>query len=117
MMEPDIVTCLTRDLKKDLQARQILMGTFFRSKSVMELSEKYDIPVTICSKKVQALERLGMLVCDNSTPINDEGLIRYYRSDLPNSHVVYKPNSIYMRFEVMPNYVKSYPSWITVELL
>ncbi len=117
MMEPDIVTCLTRDLKKDLQARQILMGTFFRSKSVMELSEKYDIPMTICLKKVQALERLGMLICDNSNQIGEKELIRYYRSDLSNSHVVCKSDSIYMRFEVLPNFVKSYPSWITIELL
>lgn len=116
-MEPNIVSKTIKSLMMDRQAKQILMGTFFQSKSINELSEKFDIPMDMCYQKVQALERLGMLICDNSIPIPRDESIKYYRSDLLNTHVVCKPNDIYMRFEVMPGLSKSYPRWMTVKLL
>lgn len=116
-MELDIVTKTIESLMRDRHAKQILMGTFFQSKSVKELSEKFEIPITTCSQKVQALERLGMLICDHSIVIPKDENIKYYRSDLLNNHVICKPNDIYMRFEVMPGLIKSYPRWITVKLL
>ena len=115
-MESNIVTKTIESLMMDKQAKQILMGTFFQSKSIKELSEKFGIPMDMCYQKVQALERLGMLISDNSIHIPKDESLKYYRSDLLNTHVVCKPNDIYMRFEVMPGLSKSYPRWITIRL-
>ena len=116
-MELNIVTKTIESLMMDKQAKQILMGTFFQSKSIRELSERFEIPMDMCYQKVQALERLGMLIPDNSTHTPKDDRLKYYRSDLLNSHVVCKPNDIYMRFEVMPGLSKSYPRWMTIKLL
>ncbi len=115
-MEPDIVTKTITSLMGDRHAKQILVGTYFQSKSVKQLSEKLGIPISICSQKVQALERLGMLTCNHSTVIPEDRTIKYYRSDLLNTHVICKPNDICMRFEVMPKIAQNYPRWITVRL-
>ena len=117
LMEPEILSRTIESLMNDRQAKQILINTFFRSKSVEELSQKFGIPMTLCSQKVQALERLGMLISDNSIHIPKDDSLKYYRSDLLNTHVVCKPNDIYMRFEMMPKVAQNYPRWITVKLL
>ena len=101
----------------DDHVKQILKGTFFQSKSIKDLSRKYCIPMTICSEKVQALERLGMLKCDHSDTTLRESSIKYYRSDISNAHVVCNPNKIFLRFQVTPKLIYSYPRWITVKLL
>ena len=105
-----------KSLMTDKHTKQILMDTFFRSKSVEELSEKFGIPVSICSEKVKALERLGMLSHDIPMGVPRDRTARSYRSDLRNAHVVYKPNHTYMRFEVMPKLSQRYPRWVTIKL-
>ena len=117
MMEQEILPKIILSLMSDLQAKQILMGTFFQSKSVEELSKKFGIPMDICYQKVQALERVGMLIPDIPFHVSKDDGLKYYRSDLLNTHVVFKPSDIYMRFEVMPGLTKSYPRWVTVKVL
>ncbi len=100
----------------DRHVKQILTGTFFKSKSVVELSEKFGIPIATCSEKVKALERLGMLSCNHSIVTPNKRAIKYYRSDLWNAHVICEPNNIYVRFEVTPKLIKSYSRWMAVKL-
>jgi hypothetical protein len=116
MMEQELLTNTIESLMIDKHVKQILRGTFFRAKSVKELCEKYDIPINICSEKVQGLERLGMLTCDRTMVKVGNSKDKYYRSDLLNNHVIYDPNDIYIRFEVMPGISKNYPRWIKVRL-
>ncbi len=115
-MAPEQYTKPITSLMSDRHAKQILMDTFFRSKSTQELSEKFGIPFNICSEKVQALERVGMLTQDSSLGIPRDRTLKYYRSDLGNAHVVYKPDHTYMRFEVMPKLSQTHPRWLTVKL-
>ena len=115
-MAPEIHTKPVKSLMSDRHAKQILMDTFFRAKSTQELSEKFGIPFNVCSEKIQALERLGMLTQDNTIGIPRDRTLEYYRSDQGNAHVVYRPNHTYMRFEVMPKLSQTHPRWLTVKL-
>jgi len=115
-MEQDIVKKTIESLMKDRHVKQILTDTFFQSKSVEELCEKFSIPMAICSQKVRALERLGMLVCDHSFRFKNDTKVKYYRSDLLNTHFIFKPDDLYLRFEILPKIPHNYPRWLTVRL-
>ena len=115
-MEPEKVGKIIESMRNDNQAKQILKGTFFQSKSIVELSKIFGIPIPTCSEKVQALEQMEMLICDHSIATPQGSSIKYFRSDTLNTHVIYKPNDVFLRFEVMPKIPHSYPRWITVKL-
>ncbi len=45
----------------DRYASQILLGTSARPKGIRELSREYNIPVTVCYRRIKKLVEIGLL--------------------------------------------------------
>ena len=56
MREKDVSRLLT-----DEYAERILVATQNTSRSVQEISDKYDIPIAACYRKIHELEEAGFL--------------------------------------------------------
>ena len=46
----------------DRYSSQILLGTSTRAKGIRELSREYDIPVTVCYRRIKKLVEMGLLM-------------------------------------------------------
>ena len=51
-------------LLTDEYAERILVATYYNHMSAQELSEKYDIPIAACYRRIHELERLGLIKCE-----------------------------------------------------
>ncbi len=72
----------------DRYTRVILTATIDEPKSVIQLSEEYDIPISTAYRKVHRLRKDGLLKIDGSTISNGK---RYflYRSNIKAVNIVF----------------------------
>ncbi len=72
----------------DKYARIILTATIDEPKSVIQLSEEYDIPISTAYRKVHRLRKDGLLKVDGSTISNGK---RYflYRSNIKAVNIIF----------------------------
>lgn len=94
MREKDISRLLTDDY-----AERILVATYKAPRSVQEISDKYDIPIAACYRKIHELEDAGFLKCAKIVTTPKGKTMKLYQATLKTAHLMYKDGSFKVKFE------------------
>jgi len=94
MREKDISRLLT-----DEYAERILVATHGRPRSVQEVSDKNDIPIAACYRKVHELENVGLLRCSDIVTTPKGKTMKLYQSQLKSAMLVYEDGIFKVRLE------------------
>jgi predicted ArsR family transcriptional regulator len=94
MREKDISRLLTDDY-----AERILVATYNTPRSVQEISDKYDIPIAACYRKIHELEDAGFLKCAKIVTTPKGKTMKLYQATLKSAHLMYQDGSFKVKFE------------------
>src|SRR3972149_8168331 len=95
MREKDISRLLT-----DEYAERILVATQENPRSVQEISDKYDIPIAACYRKIHELEGAGVLRCAEIVTTPKGKTMKLYGSLLKSAHLRYEEGVFRVKFEL-----------------
>lgn len=94
MREKDISRLLT-----DEYAERILVATQRDARSVQDISDKHDIPIAACYRKIHELEEAGFLKCAQIVTTPKGKTMKLYRSQLQSAILVYEQGVFKVKFE------------------
>ncbi len=94
MREKDISRLLT-----DEYAERILVATHDHPRSVQNISDKNDIPIAACYRKVHELEAAGLLQCAEIITTPKGKTMKLYRSQLKRAVLVYEEGVFKVKLE------------------
>jgi predicted ArsR family transcriptional regulator len=94
MREKDVSRLLT-----DEYAERILVATQSNPRSVQEISDKYDIPIAACYRKIHELEEAGFLNVAEIVTTPKGKTMKLYRSLLKSAMLVYQEGIFKVKFE------------------
>ena len=83
----------------DEYAERILVATQSISRSVQEISDKYDIPIAACYRKIHELEEAGFLNVAEIVTTPKGKTMKLYRSLLKSAMLVYQEGIFKVKFE------------------
>lgn len=84
----------------DEYASKILVATYRRPKSALELSYKLGIPIAACYRRIHALEDAGFIRCTDKVLTQKGKRMGVYLSNLKNAQILFENGSIKIRFEM-----------------
>jgi hypothetical protein len=93
----------------DEYAARILLGTFERSASAVELSRRFGIPIAACYRRIKELESLGLVFCERELPSRNGKGLQMFRSRLKSVRVSLEDGNLRARVEVGPAGVLTAP--------
>ncbi len=94
MREKDVSRLLT-----DEYAERILVATQDVPRSVQEISDRYDIPIAACYRKIHELESAAFLKVAEIVTTPKGKTMKLYRSLLKSAHLVYEDGVFKVKFE------------------
>lgn len=94
MREKEISRLLT-----DEYAERILVATQRNARSVQEISDRHDIPIAACYRKIHELEEAGFLRCAEIVTTPKGKTMKLYRSQLQSAILVYEGGVFKVKFE------------------
>ena len=94
MREKDISRLLT-----DEYAERILVATQENPRSVQEISDKYDIPIAACYRKIHELEEAGFLKCAEIVTTPNGKTMKLYQSQLRSAVLMYQDGIFKVKFD------------------
>ncbi|MFQ5883813.1 MAG: ArsR/SmtB family transcription factor [Thermoplasmata archaeon] len=94
MREKEISRLLTDDY-----AERILVATYYSAKSAQEISDKYDVPIAACYRKIHELEDAGLLRCYRIVTTPKGKSMKLYRSQLKKACLMYEDGVFKVRLE------------------
>jgi predicted ArsR family transcriptional regulator len=94
MREKDVSRLLT-----DEYAERILVATQSTPRSVQAISDKYDIPIAACYRKIHELEEAGFLNVAEIVTTPKGKTMKLYRSLLKSAMLVYQEGIFKVKFE------------------
>ena len=94
MREKDISSLLT-----DEYAERILVATQDTPRSVQEISDRYDIPIAACYRKVHELEEAGFLKCAEIVTTPKGKTMKLYQSQLRSAVLMYEEGIFKVKFD------------------
>jgi DNA-binding Lrp family transcriptional regulator len=94
MREKDISRLLT-----DEYAERILVATQNFPRSVQEISDKYNIPIAACYRKIHELEEAGFLKVAEIVTTPKGKTMKLYRSLLRSAVLVYEDGVFKVKFD------------------
>ena len=94
MREKDISRLLT-----DEYAERILVATQEIPRSVQEISDKYDIPIAACYRKIHELEDAGFLRCSEIVTTPKGKTMKLYLSQLRSAVLMYESGVFKVKFD------------------
>ena len=80
---------VTQTIMDDYSAR-ILLGTFERPASAIELGRRFGIPIAACYRRIKQLEGLGLLYGERAEPSRNGRGLQLYRSRLRSVQIAIK---------------------------
>ena len=69
-------------LVTDEYSAKILVATFKKPRSAIDLSREYGIPIAACYRRIRQLEQLGLVYCESSLPSRNGKGLQLFRSRL-----------------------------------
>jgi len=66
----------------DEYAARILLGTFERASSALDLSRRFAIPIAACYRRIKELEGMGLVYCERELPSRNGKGLQLFRSRL-----------------------------------
>jgi predicted ArsR family transcriptional regulator len=94
MREKTISKLLTDDY-----AERILVATYFYARSVQEISDKYDIPIAACYRKMHDLEDAGLVECEKIVTTSKGKSMKLYRSQLRSACIMFQEGHFKIKLE------------------
>ena len=86
----------------------ILMCSYKKPISVHQISRLYNIPIAVCYRKVNELEKLGFLRCTDKV-LNRKGKrVRLYQSQIVYAHFFYEKGKFRARVQLSSGIVDDY---------
>jgi len=87
---------------------KILLATMGKPKSAFDLSEKLNIPIAACYRKIRVLEDAGLLICDERKLTQAGKRMSVYRSRVLNAQIIFEKNKIKARLQMIDGTVEDY---------
>src|SRR5437667_12675746 len=87
----------------DEYSARILLGTFDRPASAIDLGRRFGIPITACYRRIKEVEGLGLVYCERAESTrNGRGLL-LYRSRLKSVQIACEDGMLRSRGELGPS--------------
>ena len=86
----------------DEYAAPILLGTFDRAASAIELSRRFGIPIAACYRRIKELEGLGLMFCEREAPSRNGKGLQLFRSRLRSVRISLEDGNLRARVEIGP---------------
>ena len=93
----------------DEYAARILLGTFDRPVSALELSRRFGIPIAACYRRIKDLEQIGLMFCERELPSRNGKGLQLFRSRLKSVRISLEEGHLWARVEVGPPGMLSAP--------
>ena len=84
----------------DEYAVKILVATYRRPKSAIELSHKLGIPIAACYRRIHSLEKVGFLTCSERVLTQKGKRMSVYISNLKNAYIFFEDGRLKVRYEM-----------------
>jgi predicted ArsR family transcriptional regulator len=84
----------------DAYAARILLATFDRPVSALELSRKFGIPIAACYRRIRELESMGLVFCESSAPSRNGKGLQLFRSCLKSVRISLEEGLLRARVEL-----------------
>src|SRR5436309_1009045 len=92
---------VTQTIMDDYSAR-ILLGTFERPASAIELGRRFGIPIAACYRRIKQLEGLGLLYGERAEPSRNGRGLQLYRSRLRSVQIAIEDGQLRARIVLTP---------------
>ena len=90
---------VTQTIMDEYSAR-ILLGTFDRPASAIDLCRRFGIPIAACYRRVKELEGLGLVYCEHGELARNGRGILLYRSRLKSVRIAFEDGKLRARVEL-----------------
>src|SRR5439155_904971 len=95
-------------LVTDEYSAKILVATFKKAKSAIDLSREYGIPIAACYRRIHALERAGLIRCTERALTQKGKRISLYMSQLKNAYIFFENGRLRVRFQLATGITKDF---------
>lgn len=92
----------------DEYCAKILIATYKKPKSAVELSQRFSIPITACYRRIHLLEKAGLLVCVDKVLTRKGKRMKIYLSQLKNAYIFFEKGKLKVRFELKSGAVETF---------
>ena len=92
----------------DEYSAKILIATYKKPKSALELSRRFGVPITACYRRIHLLEKAGLLVCVDKILTKKGKRMNIYLSQLKNAYIFFEGGRLKVRFELKTGRVETY---------
>ncbi len=104
-------------LVTDEYSAKILVATFKKPRSAIELSREYGIPIAACYRRIHALERAGLIRCTERALTQKGKRISLYMSQLKNAYIFFENGRLRVRFQLATGITKDFGGdWKAVDV-
>jgi len=86
----------------DEYAARILLGTFERASSALDLSRRFAIPIAACYRRIKELEGMGLVYCERELPSRNGKGLQLFRSRLKSVRIALEEGKLRARVEIGP---------------
>jgi len=102
----------------DEYSAKILVATFKKPKSAIELSRDYGIPIAACYRRIHGLEKAGLLRCVARALTQKGKRISLYMSQLKNAYIFFEDGKLKVRFQLASGITKDFGGdWKAIDVL
>ena len=99
MEENDMNPIEASKIITDEYSAKILVATYKKPKSALELSHRFGIPIAACYRKIHELEDAGLLRCQKIVTTRKGKSMKLYRSQLLRACIMYEDGIFKVRLE------------------
>jgi len=105
-------------LVTDEYSAKILVATFKKPRSAIDLSREYGIPIAACYRRIHALERAGLIRCTERALTQKGKRISLYMSQLKNAYIFFENGRLRVRFQLATGITKDFGGdWKAVDVV
>jgi predicted transcriptional regulator len=102
----------------DEYSAKILVATFKKPKSAIELSREYGIPIAACYRRIHALEKEGLIKCVERALTQKGKRISLYLSQLKNAYIFFENGRLRVRFQLASGTTQDFGGdWKVIDIL
>jgi predicted transcriptional regulator len=102
----------------DEYSAKILVATFKRPRSAIELSREYGIPIAACYRRIHALENAGLVRCVERALTQKGKRISLYLSQLRNAYIFFENGRLRVRFQLSNGLIRDFGGdWKAVDVM
>ncbi|MFQ5883573.1 MAG: ArsR/SmtB family transcription factor [Thermoplasmata archaeon] len=102
----------------DEYSAKILVATYKKPKSAIELSREYGIPIAACYRRIHALEKAGLIRCTERALTQKGKRISLYLSQLKNAYIFFENGKLRVRFQLASGLTEDFGGdWKAIDVL